>query len=136
MLESLHIPDDLAACQQLVRELAEANDRLQQVYDELLDTCTSMQNSQGKLEQEKAELEQTIKELMNRLYGRRSERLASSPGQLHLDFGDGEPIEVLPDVSEDEEFVENYQQKKRKRRKKNRGGRFPEQRSRAASEAE
>ena len=44
----------------------------------------------------KTTLEQTIKELMDRLYGRRSERLKFSPDQLPLDFGDGEadrPVE-------------------------------------------
>ena len=87
MLETLDIPDDLAACQQLVRELFEANRRLQKIHEELLATCTSVQDSQLKLEQEKEELEQTIKELMHRLYGRRSERHIVSPDQLSLDFG-------------------------------------------------
>ena len=74
MLEPQHLPDDLQACQQMLLELSAAHERLQQIYEELLATCTSMQDSQQKLEQEKDELEQTIKELMNRLYGRRSER--------------------------------------------------------------
>jgi transposase len=126
MSESLFIPDDLETCQQLVRELAEVNCRLQQVYDELLATCTSMQDSQQKLEQEKETLEETIKELMNRLYGRRSERLKSSPDQLPLDFGDGDPIEVVPDVTEDEAFVDDYKKKRRRRRRKKPGGRFPD----------
>jgi transposase len=126
MSESLSIPNDLETCQQLVRELSEANRRLQQVYDELLATCTSMQDSQQKLEQEKESLEETIKELMNRLYGRRSERLKSSPDQLPLDFGDGDPVEVTPDVTEDEKFVDDYKKKRRRRRRKKPGGRFPE----------
>lgn len=128
MFESLIIPDDLETCQQQLGELFEAHRRLQEVYEELLATCTSMQGSQQKLEQEKETLEQTIKELMNRLYGRRSERVKFSPDQLPLDFGDLEPIEVLPDVSEEEAFVEEQQQKKkrRRRRKKNGGGRFPD----------
>ena len=86
MLESLDVPDDLPACQQLLRELFETNRRLQQVYEELLATCTNIQDSQLKLEQEKEELEQTIKELMNRLYGRRTERYQVSPDQLSLAF--------------------------------------------------
>ena len=126
MLESLDIPDDLETCQQLLRELFEANRRLQQIYDELLATCTSMQDSQLTLEQEKEELEQTIKELMNRLYGRRSERDKSSADQMPLDFGDGVTIEVVPDVTEDEAFVREYHQKRRRGRKKRRGGQFPE----------
>ena len=127
MSETLIIPDDLETCQQLLRELWEAHRRLQQVHAELLATCTSMQDSQEQLQQEKATLEETIKSLMHRLYGRRSERLPSSPDQLPLDFGDGEPIEVVPDVSADEAIVEEYQQKRRRRRrKKPLSGRFPD----------
>jgi transposase len=63
---------------------------------------------------------------MHRLYGRRSERLTSSPDQLPLDFGEGDPIEVVPDVSADQALVEEYQQKRRRRRrKKPLSGRFP-----------
>lgn len=126
MSELQPLPDDLETCQQQLRELHEAHRRLQEVYEELLATCTSMQESHQKLEQEKETLEETIKELMNRLYGRRSERLKCSPDQLPLDFGDGEPIEVLPDVSEDEAIVEEHQKKPRRRRRKNAGGRFPD----------
>ena len=125
MLESLGIPDDLQACQQLLRELFETNRRLQQVYEELLSTCTSIQDSQLKLEQEKEELEQTIKELMNRLYGRRSERHTISPDQLSLDFAEGDPVEIIPDVTGDEEFVAEHEEKKRRRKKKKQGGQFP-----------
>ena len=126
MLESLDIPDDLAACQQLLREVFEMNRRLQQIHEELLATCSNMQDSQVKLEQEKEELEQTIKELMHRLYGRRSERHIASPDQLSLDFGEGEPVVVIPDVTDDETFVAEHEAKKKRRKKKQRGGQFPE----------
>ncbi|MDP6554526.1 MAG: IS66 family transposase [Pirellulaceae bacterium] len=126
MLESLDVPDDLAACQQLVRELFEANRRLQKIHEELLATCTSVQDTQLKLEQEKEELEQTIKELMHRLYGRRSERQIASPDQLPLDFGEGEPVAVIPDVTDDESFVAEHEEKKKRRKKKKRGGQFPD----------
>jgi transposase len=127
MLEQQNLPDDLQACQQMLLELSAAHERLRRVYEELLATCTGMQDSHLKLEQEKEELEQTIKELMNRLYGRRSERLKVSPDQLALDFGEGDLVEVIPDVSKDEEFVAEHEQKKQRRRKrKKRGGRFPD----------
>jgi len=127
MFKSIDIPDDLAACQQLLRELSEANYRLQQIYEELLATCTNIQDSQFKLEQEKEELEQTIKELMHRLYGRRSERHIASPDQLSLAFDEGEPIEVIPDVTDDEAFVvEHEEKKKRRKKKKKQGGQFPD----------
>ena len=47
-----------------LRELFEANRRLQQTYEEPLTNCTNIQDSQLKLEQEKELLEQTIKELI------------------------------------------------------------------------
>jgi transposase len=126
MLEERDIPDDLEACQQLLRELLEANRRLQQIYEELLATCTNIQESQLQLEQEKEELEQTIKDLMHRLYGRRSERYTASPDQLPLDFGEGQPVEILPDVIDDEAFVAAHEAKKKRRKKKKRGGPFPD----------
>lgn len=125
--EAPAIPDDLQACQQLLREVLDANRRLREINAELLDTCNGIQETQTKLAQEKEELEQTIQELMNRLYGRRSEKLTISPDQMSLDFGEADGVEVVPDVSEDEEFVEQYETKKRKRRKKKqRSGRFPD----------
>ena len=121
------LPDDLETCQQQLRELLQAHRRLTEIYEELLATCTSMQDSQTKLEQEKETLEQTIKELMQRLYGRRSERMKCSPDQMSLDFADGDPIEVVPDVTEDEAFVEEHQEKRRRRRRRKKsGGRFPD----------
>jgi len=126
MLESLDIPDDLASCQQLLRELFDAHRRLQQIYDELLATCTNIQDSQLQLKQEKEELEQTIKELMHRLYGRRSERHVASPDQLSLDFGESDPVEVIPDVTDDETFVAEHEAKQKRRKKKKRGGQFPD----------
>jgi hypothetical protein len=39
---------------------------------------------------------------------------------LPLDFGDGGPIEVVPDVSADETFVEEYEQKRKKKRRRRR----------------
>lgn len=127
MLERREIPDDLEACQQLAAELLEAYDHLQRVHEELLATCTSIQENHAQLEQEKEELQHTIQELMQRLYGRRSERHKDSPGQLPLEFVKDElPIEVLPEVADDFEFVTNHQNKRRKRRRKKHKGRFPE----------
>jgi transposase len=128
MLELHDLPNDLQACQQMLLDLSAANARLQQIHEELVATCTSMQESQEKLEQEKVDLELTIKNLMNRLYGQRSERLKFDADQLNLDFGEEDPVVVVPDVTEDEEFVEQHEEKKKKRRRKRkkRSGRFPE----------
>lgn len=127
MFDPQDLPNDLHACQQMLLDLAAAHERLRQIYQELLDTCTSMQDSQQKLEEEKVELEHTIKELMRRLYGRRSERHSVSPDQLPLDFGEADVVEIVPDVTEDEEFVDDHDNNKRRRKKKQkRGGRFPD----------
>ena len=109
MLETLDIPDDLEACQQLLRELAEAHSRLERVYRELLETCANIQDSQQKLEQERDELQLTIKRLMNQLYGRRSERRKEGEGQKHLDFGDVDTTmvdrSIVSAADDDEEDV-------------------------------
>ena len=88
MHDALTIPDDLEACQQLLRELAEAYAQLRRVHAELLGTCTSMQDAQQALQQERDELQLTIQRLLHQLYGRRRERWQDTPGQQHLDFGD------------------------------------------------
>ena len=126
MLERHDLPDDLDACQQMLLDLSAAHEQLQRIHEELLATCTSVQDTHLKLEQKKDELEQTIKELMNRLYGQRSERHAFSPDQLSLDFGEGDAVEVVADVTEDEEFVQEHEKKKRRRKKKKHSGRFPD----------
>ncbi len=126
MLEQQELPDDLHACQQMLLELSAAYERLQEIYKELLATCADMQDTRLKLEQEKDTLEETVKELLNRLYGQRSERHPFSPGQLSLDFAEGDMVEIVADVTEDEEFVEEHEKKKRRRKKKKRGGRFPD----------
>jgi hypothetical protein len=123
MFETTAIPDDLETCQQLLRELMEAYRQLDRVHGELLAISTDMRDSQEKLEQEKAALEETVKELTHRLYGRRSERLESSPGQLTLSFGEEDPVVILPDVEEDKAFVEQYEQRRRQGRKRKRRGR-------------
>ena len=81
MDEVLVIPDDLEACQRLLRELLSA-------HVELSRTCESLRASQEKLEQENQEQQWTIKALLRELYGRRSERFVEGRGQQHLDFGD------------------------------------------------
>ena len=81
MDEVLVIPDDLEACQRLLRELLSA-------HVELSRTCESLRASQEKLEQENQEQQLTIKALLRQLYGRRSERFFEGRGQQHFDFGD------------------------------------------------
>lgn len=68
------IPDDLAACQALVRELAL--------------TINEKTNEIATLQQENAEQKLTINELMQMMFQRRSERYIEDPRQLKLDLGD------------------------------------------------
>ena len=72
--DTIAIPNDLPACQALVQEQALAIDELQ--LQKLL------------LEQERAELQLTITELLRRAFARRSERSLADPHQLQLDFDD------------------------------------------------
>ena len=53
MLELHDIPDDLPTCQQMLKDVVAADARLQQIHEELLATCTSIQDSQQKLEQKR-----------------------------------------------------------------------------------
>ncbi len=129
MLDFTEVPDDLEACQQLLRDLMAAHQRLQQVHEELVATCATVQQSQQKLAHEKEELEQTIKQLMQRLYGRRTERHVADPNQIPLDFGEADPVIVVPDTAEDEAFVHEHEQQRRRRRRRRRRpgtGRFPD----------
>jgi len=131
MHDAQEFPQDIESCHELLRQLIEAHTRLRNIYEELLGTCSSMQESQQKLEQERDELQLTIKELMNRLYGRRSERSKFSPDQLPLDFGDadpGVPIPVEPEPCEEppaDEAAATAPRRKRKKRPAKRG-KFPE----------
>lgn len=131
MLETLDIPDDLETCQRLLRELAETHARLQRVYAELLDTCATLQGSQEKLQQERDELQLTIKHLLHQLYGRRSERRKEGQGQQHLDFGDTDTTVVdLSIVSaaneEEEEEAGEYVVRRRPRQRPPRSEQLPE----------
>jgi transposase len=131
MQDAQEFPQDVDACHELLRQLTQAYSRLQRIHDELLGTCSSIQEAQQKLEQERDELQLTIKELMGRLYGRRSERSKYSPDQLPLDFGDrdlGEPINVEPEPSDEPPTDESATTTRTRKRKKRpaRRGEFPE----------
>ena len=129
MLETLHIPDDLETCQRLLRELAEAHSQLERVYRELLETCANIQDSQQKLEQERDELQLTIKRLMNQLYGRRSERRKEGEGQKHLDFGDVDTTVVdmsIVSAADEEEVATKHVVRRRQHPKRPRNEQLPE----------
>ena len=108
MLKSLVIPNDLAACQSLLAELAKGfavepgavenhlltikshegqlkSHELTIKTHEL--TITSLNERLEKLQQENAEQKLTISELLRRAFEKRSERYLEHPDQLRLDFG-------------------------------------------------
>jgi transposase len=71
------LPNDLAACQQLLSEL----------YSQLQDTTGTLEQTASTLEavqQEKGQLLEEIQLLKKLLFGPRRERMAEAPGQQHL----------------------------------------------------
>jgi transposase len=66
-------------------------------------------------------LQLTIKRLLHQLYGRRSERLVVAPGQLSLNFDDGQPLESDPSIVsalQEPEVVEGYLVHRRRHRER------------------
>src|SRR3990172_13029151 len=88
-------PEELDACHRLIEQLS--SQLHQQAHDlqsreafvhEQSRTVVDLEASHQKLSQENEELKLTIRKLMERLYGRRSERFVADPNQIQLDFGD------------------------------------------------
>ncbi len=138
-------PEDLAACHRLIRELSsrlEVQDaQLHQQSHELESraafaqeqsrTVVDLEASHHKLFQENEELKLTIRKLIERLYGRRSERFLADPNQISLDFGDdaAAAAEALAEaVLEAERVIEEVQNRRRAKRHKPRlrSEKFPE----------
>lgn len=68
------IPDDLASCQALIKQLAL--------------TVTTQTDTIDTLRREKQELEVAYAELVQRAFRHRRERYLDDPNQLRLDLGD------------------------------------------------
>ena len=81
MQTSLVIPNDLAACQSLLAELAQ---RLEEQMLRLEEQAQRL----AEVQRENAEQKLTISELLRRAFEKRSERYLENPDQLRLDFGD------------------------------------------------
>ncbi len=129
MSETLPIPDTLDACQQELRQTRRAYAQLEHQYQELLDSCTSIQDAQQKLLQENEEQHLTIQQLLHQLYGRRSERHKDARGQQHLDFGaegTAEPAADGAGLTPDEEIVVQYVKRRKQRAEQPRSEQLPE----------
>jgi transposase len=92
------IPDDLPACQELLRALLLRLRDLERQLDEFVATTEEMQRSYACLKEEYLVLKRM-------LFGPRRERLPEAPGQQHL-FDDGAPPpppdESIPPVADEE----------------------------------
>ena len=95
MNDGSSLPQDLDACHRLIEQLSSQLE--QQARDvqsreafvqEQSRTVVDLEASHQQLSQENEELKLTVRKLMERLYGRRSERFMADPNQILLDFGD------------------------------------------------
>jgi len=84
---------------QSIAQLQQNHAALQQDYEALLASTQTLIEDRGKLQQRVAELEAANKQLVDMLWGRRSERRTISPDQLSLDFG-ADPEEAPSDAEQ------------------------------------
>lgn len=131
-------PQELDACHRLIEQLSLQRDELSsrlQAQDafaaEQSQTVVELDNARQELRQENDELKLTVRKLMDRLYGRRSERFIADPDQLPLDFGESEDAaaaEALAEaVLEAERTIEEVESRRQAKRKPPRRGheKFP-----------
>lgn len=139
MNEGSSLPQELDACHRLIEELSS---QLQQqahnlqsreaFAEEQSRTVVDLEASRQQLSEENEELKLTVRKLMDRLYGRRSERFVDDPDQIQLDFGDDAAAvaEALAEaVLEAERTIEEVESKrtaKRRKRPRPRNEKFPE----------
>src|ERR1700690_2676116 len=99
------IPDDLPACQELLRALLMRLRDLERQLDEFVATTEELQRTYACLKEEHLVLQRM-------LFGPRRERLPEAPGQQHL-FDDSTP--PPPDESAPPEADEESPSRKRKK---------------------
>lgn len=145
MNDGTSLPQELDACHQLIEQLSSRLQRqdaeLQQqardlqsrgaFVEEQSRTVVDLEDSRQQLSQENEELKLTVRKLMERLYGRRSERFIADPDQLPLDFGDdvaaaAEALaEAVLEAERTIEEVESRRKAKRRKQKRVRDEKFP-----------
>jgi len=103
---------------------------VQHDYEALLASTQTLIEDREKLQQRVAELEAANKQLVDMLWGRRSERRTISPDQLSLDFGadpeealsDGEQAVIVAqqeaDEASDEQLLRDLAARRRRRRER------------------
>jgi transposase len=146
MNDGSSLPAELDACHRLIRELSsqreQLSSRLAQLTHDLESrevfaqeqsrTVVELEASHQQLSQENEELKLTVRKLLERLYGRRSERFVADPSQLPLNFG-GEDAHLAAEalaeaVLEAERTMEEVGAKRKAKRRKARvrNEKFPE----------
>lgn len=116
MSKSVVIPNDLAACQTLIGELAQ--------------TITEQNVKLTEQHQTLQEQQLTISELLQQAFRRRSERYLENPNQMKLDFGDtheaADAAEGLADAIEQAETIVAEHTRRRQSRHKPRDEQLPD----------
>ena len=95
MSDGSSLPQELDACHRLIEQLSsqlERQARELQSRDTFVEeqsrTVVDLEASHQQLSDENEGLKLAIRKLLDRLYGRRSERFISDPNQILIDFGD------------------------------------------------
>jgi transposase len=152
MNDGSSLPQELAACHRLIAqlssqlehtsaereqvsaELEQLTARLQAqeaLVQEQSRTVVDLDESRQQLSQENEELKLTVRKLLERLFGRRSERFIADPAQILLDFGDdaAAAVEALAEaVLEAERTIDEVEsrRKAKRRQRRARNEKFPE----------
>jgi transposase len=128
------LPQDVEACHALIVALttqeAELSSRLHSqntLVGEQSRTLGELHEAREQLARENIELQLTIKQLLARLYGRRSERV-EDPTQLKLNFQDDpQAAEALVDAAEEaERIVQEYTVRRTLKKQKPRNEQLPD----------
>jgi len=141
------LPDDLDACHQLIASLQSEVALKQQTLDsqatelalkdklveEQAHSVLQLKSDRDRLDEKVTELNLTVEKLLNRLYGRKSERRIDGVGQLLLDLGEEATPEVVSaleeairDAEQIVEAADEAKKKRRARRPRKDGRKFPE----------
>lgn len=123
MDEGTPLPQELDACHQLIQQLSRQLHDRESFVEEQSRTVVDLDKTREQLAEEITELKLTVQKLLDRLYGRRSEKAIDDPNQSRLDFGDDEDTEAVEEalaeaIHEAEQVIEEAESRRKKRRKK------------------
>ena len=121
------LPDDLDACHRLIANLQSQLDShatelaiKDKLVEEQAHSVLELKSDKDRLDEKVNELNLTIEQLLNQLYGRKSERRIDGVGQLLLDLGEEATPEVVSALEEAirdaEQIVDDAEKEKKQRR--------------------